>query len=50
VCGNPYQNENAGTDDRSHSQARELDWTQNAAKAMLAAELFEQDAVRLGHE
>ena len=48
--GNPHQNENARTDDRSHSQARELDGTEDTPKAILAAKLLKQDAVRLGHE
>ena len=50
VRGNPHQNENARADDRSHSEARELHGTEDAPKAILAAKLLEQDAVRLGHE
>jgi hypothetical protein len=50
VRGNTYENENAGADDRSHSEARELDGAEDAPKAILATEFFEQDLMRLGCE
>ena len=44
------QNEDAGADDRSDAEARELDGTQDAAQALLALKFFEENAVRLAHE
>ena len=37
-------------DDRSHSQARELDRTEHTAQAIFAVNLFQQRFVRLGQE
>jgi hypothetical protein len=50
VGGDANEDEDAGSDDRAHSEAGELDRAEHAAEPVVAVHLLEQDVERLLRE